>query len=524
MATRRRNKLLILLAVLISLPAVACNLGGLLGGGTGAIDSLEDVKSATVQIVAQGTFIDPEVGMVVNAAGSGSGFIIDPSGIAVTNNHVVTGAAVLNVFVGGETEPRNARVLGVSECSDLAVVDIDGEGYPFFEWYDGDISVGMDVYAAGYPLGDPEFTLTRGIVSKESASGETPWSSVGRVIEHDATINPGSSGGPLVTPDGKVVAVNYLKSASDAFVAAQYFAIARDEAQPVIGVLRDGLDVYSLGINGEAINNGEGLSGVWVSSVKSGSPADSARLKAGDIVLSIEGLVLATDYTMSSYCDILRTHNPWDPMRLEVLRLNTSEFLEGQLNGQPLEVSFSFENSLGSQVTEGTGATYEAYANYVVVTDELNALQVEIPSEWVDVDGRPWVDNGEVIGAAISASADLTTFWDSWLGSGMYFYVTDEFDRLGGDVGLLDTYRAGYIDDCGDGGRREFENLNYRGQYDIFFGCGDSSGPLLVVLTAVPKEDPAAFIVFIGVQATREADLDALDQVLRSFQVIGALP
>ncbi|HLC05962.1 MAG TPA: hypothetical protein VJK02_23240, partial [Anaerolineales bacterium] len=85
MATRRRNKLLILLAVLISLPAVACNLGGLLGGGTGAIDSLEDVKSATVQIVAQGTFIDPEVGMVVNAAGSGSGFIIDPSGIAVTN-------------------------------------------------------------------------------------------------------------------------------------------------------------------------------------------------------------------------------------------------------------------------------------------------------------------------------------------------------------------------------------------------------------------------------------------------------
>ena len=524
MAIDRWNKHLRLLAVLISLPAVACNLGGLLGGGTGAVDSLEDVKSATVQIIAQGTFIDPEVGMVVNAAGSGSGFIVDPTGIAVTNNHVVTGAAVLDVYVGGEAEARNARVLGVSECSDLAVIDIDGEDFPYFEWYEGDIGVGMDVYAAGYPLGDPEFTLTRGIVSKEAASGETPWSSVGRVIEHDATINPGSSGGPLVTPDGKVVAVNYLKSAADAFVAAQYFAIARDEAQPVIGVLRDGLDVYSLGINGEAINNGEGLSGVWVSSVKSGSPADTARVKAGDIVLSIEGLVLATDHTMSSYCDILRTHNPWDPMRLEVLRLSTSEFLEGKLNGQPLEVSFSFENSLGSQVTEGTGASYEVYANYIVVTDELNALQVEIPNEWVDVDRRPWVDNGEVIGAAISASPDLTTFWDSWVGSGMYFYVTDEFDRLGGDVGLLDTYRAGYVEDCADGGRFEFENLVYRGQYDIFLGCGGSSGPLLVVLTAVPKEDPAAFIVFIGVQATREADLDALDQVLRTFQVIGALP
>ena len=100
----------------------------------GAVSSLDDVKSATIQIIAQGTFIDPQVGVMVNAAGAGTGFIIDPSGIAVTNNHVVTGAALLKVYVGGDQQGIHARVLGVSECSDLAVIQIDGGDFPFLSW------------------------------------------------------------------------------------------------------------------------------------------------------------------------------------------------------------------------------------------------------------------------------------------------------------------------------------------------------------------------------------------------------
>ena len=143
----------------------------------------------TIQIESQGTFIDPQVGLVVNGAGRGSGFIIDPSGIAVTNNHVVTGAALLKVWVGGDPTPHNAKVLGVSECSDLAVIDIDGDGYPYLKWYSGNIDVGMDMYVAGYPLGDPEYSLTKGIISKDKANGETSWASVKSVIEYDATTN-----------------------------------------------------------------------------------------------------------------------------------------------------------------------------------------------------------------------------------------------------------------------------------------------------------------------------------------------
>jgi serine protease Do len=139
------------------------------------VTSLDDVRKATIQILTQGTFVDPEIGAQQLFAGRGSGFIIAESGIAVTNNHVVTGAAIVEVKLPEEDKIRSARVLGVSECSDLAVIDIEGEGFRYLNWYQEAITVGMAIYAAGFPLGDPEYTLTQGIVSKEHANGEVPW-------------------------------------------------------------------------------------------------------------------------------------------------------------------------------------------------------------------------------------------------------------------------------------------------------------------------------------------------------------
>ncbi len=273
---------------------------------SGAVSTLEDVQSAVIQIEAEGTFVDPQVGLVVNGAGRGSGFIIDPSGIAVTNNHVVTGSALLKVWVGGQSKTYNAKVLGASECSDLAVIKISGSDFPYLDWYNGSPKVGLDVYAAGFPLGEPEFTLTRGVVSKASANGKTSWASVENVLMHDATINPGNSGGPLVNADGQVVGINYASNSAN-----QYFAIARAEAQSVLDDLRSGKDVTSIGVNGQAVQSDDGsISGIWVSSVKSGSPADKAGVKPGDIITQMEGLVLGTDGTMADYCDILRSTIP----------------------------------------------------------------------------------------------------------------------------------------------------------------------------------------------------------------------
>jgi S1-C subfamily serine protease len=327
---------------------------------SGLVTNLQDVKKATIQIESQGTFIDPQVGLVVNGAGRGSGFIIDPSGIAVTNNHVVTGAALLKVWVGGETTPRNAKVLGVSECSDLAVIDIDGDGYPYLDWYNGSIDPGMDIYVAGYPLGEPEYSLTKGIISKAKANGETNWASVDSVIEYDATTNPGNSGGPVITPDGQVVGVHYAGSSS----TRQAFGISRDIAKGVIDKLRTGTNIDTIGVNGQAVGTEDGsLTGVWVSSVQSGSPADKAGVQAGDIITMMENLVLASDGTMSDYCDILRSHKPGDTLNLQVLRWASSEVLEGQLNGRELAVTSTYDSSSNTNSDSGNTGGEEVNTN-----------------------------------------------------------------------------------------------------------------------------------------------------------------
>ena len=315
-------------------------------GKAGAITKLSDVKEAVVQIESEGTFLDPEFGLQVNSAGRGSGFIVDPSGYIVTNNHVVTGSALVKVWVNGETEARSARVVGYSECNDLAVIKIDGEDLPYLDWYKGQIDPGMEIYLAGFPLGEPEFSLTKGIISKSSTNGDTSWTSIaGGVLGHDATGNPGNSGGPLVTSDGQVVGVHFA-SYKD---ANQYFAIKNTTAEDVVPQLEDGKNVDSIGVNGSIVSTEDGsLTGVWVASVASGSPADKAGIKPGDIITQLEGLVVGTDGTMADYCSVIRTHDASSTLSVTVLRWPTGEILEGQINGRELEVTGQYDGSAGS--------------------------------------------------------------------------------------------------------------------------------------------------------------------------------
>jgi serine protease Do len=138
--------------------------------------NIDEVQQSVIQIEALGTIRSPEVGLT-DGSGRGSGFIISADGLAVTNNHVVTGAATLEVFIGGDTtKSYNATVVGTSECSDLALIDIaEDEPLTPLTWYAGALKVGTEVYAAGFPLGETEYTLTRGIVSKLQAGGDTSW-------------------------------------------------------------------------------------------------------------------------------------------------------------------------------------------------------------------------------------------------------------------------------------------------------------------------------------------------------------
>ena len=485
---------------------------------SGAVTSLDEVKNAVIQIQAEGTFVNQDFSVSYNDAGYGSGFIIDPSGLALTNNHVVTGAALLKVWIGGDTtKSYNAKVVAVSECSDLALIDLEGDGYQYLDWHEGPINVGLEVYSAGYPLGEPQFTLTRGIVSKEEAGGETYWASVDYVIEHDATINPGNSGGPLLDADGKVVGINYRGRETN-----QYFAIGRDLAVKVVDDLDEGQDVESLGINGEAFV-GDDFSGIWVYSVESGSPADKTGIEGGDIVTMLENLILSSDGTMSDYCDVLRSHDADDTLDIEVLRYGTGEVLAGQINGRDLETALTLTDTIEEDISgvfvEDTGS----YSGYISVMDDYGALQMEIPVEWADIYGGYWEDGGDTIGTAISAAADLDAYINTWSESGVFFGASDDLAKLGGYVNLLDVRRDDLIDDCKYDDRYVYEDNLYRGKYDLFENCGES-GNVYFVLTAVPKEDPQAFLILVEMQIGKNADFDALDQILATFDVVGSLP
>lgn len=491
----------------------------------GAVSSLQDARSAVIQIESQGTFVDPEYGEYLGG-GSGSGFIIDPSGIAVTNNHVVTGAATLTVYIGGDTtKGYNAKILGVSECSDLAVIDIEGEGFPYLEWYSGPISVGLEIYTAGFPLGEPEYTLTKGIVSKESAGGNTDWASIETVIMHDATINPGNSGGPLITGDGKIVAVNYRGRGPQ----NQYFAIGRDVAVPIIDQLKSGQDVDSIGVNGTAVSWGDGqYSGIWVSSVASGSPADKTGISGGDIIMSLEGTPLATDGTLADYCKVIRTHGAADTIGVEVLRFATSEILEGQLNGNQLAITYSGGDS-GTDADSNAG---NVSGDFMAVNDDLGMLYVEIPSWWSEIDGQMWeatwgTSSGDIPfqAASIVAAPSLDDFYAYWSAPGVDFSASADWGKIGGYVQILDD--AGYtwyVDSCEKTGRYNYEDPKYEGRFDVW-DCGINAD--VIVLGARPIADKFAYLVLLQIQLGEDwGDSDGTieDRISSTFDVVNTLP
>ena len=485
-------------------------------GSTGAVTSLDGVRSAVIRIVAEGTFVDPDFGEQLNAAGSGSGFIISASGLAVTNNHVVTGAGLVRVFLDGNDQPVNARLLGASECSDLAVIDIAGDGHPFLTLREGSVNPGLDAYAAGFPLGNPEYTLTRGIISKSQANGESEWASVDFVLEHDAQINPGSSGGPLVDADGKVIGINYAGSDD----TNQSFAIGLAELQRIIDQLSAGEHVNSIGVNGQAFLNAQafaanGSTGIWVASVRSGSPADRAGIRAGDVITRLEGLLLATDGTMSDYCDILRSHGPDDVLAFEIWRAESGQLLEGRLNGDTaLTQSFSFARQLGGSLGDSGSAEYE----FVSITDDSGVLSVQVPSTWADLDGTPWFTD-EPFAPSITVSASLDGFRNTWTEPGLFFGVSEELAQLSGVEGVLDLVREaiGLDENCNWVGRFDYSDPFYSGQFDQFEGCGGED-VIYISLAALPED--GRFIISVQVQLRAQQDAGVLDSVLDSFIVI----
>jgi serine protease Do len=222
--------------------------------------------------------------------GAGSGFIVDPSGIIVTNNHVVDHADKIVVSLTDGTE-LPARVLGIDDLTDIAVIKVDPPApLPAVPWGDSTkVEVGDWILAAGNPFGLGG-SVTAGIVSargRDIRSG--PFDDF---IQLDAPINPGNSGGPTFNLSGQVIGVNTAILSPTGVSVGIGFAIPSEIASRVAAELRDKgrVDRGWLGVSvQEATGPAREGGGVAIASIDKTGPAARAGLKTGDIVLAVNG-------------------------------------------------------------------------------------------------------------------------------------------------------------------------------------------------------------------------------------------
>jgi len=228
----------------------------------------------------------------------GSGVIVDPSGLIVTNNHVIGDADEIKVALS-DGEEFESKVVLRDERVDLAVLKIDAKReLDFLDLADSDaVETGDLVLAIGNPFGVGQ-TVTSGIVSA-LARTRIGVSDFGFFIQTDAAINPGNSGGALISMSGRLIGINtaiYSRSGGSIGIG---FAIPSNMVRAVIDQAKGGADAFErpyLGATFEtvtpAIAESLGMrrpSGAIVTEVVAGSPADKAGLKPGDVVLSIDG-------------------------------------------------------------------------------------------------------------------------------------------------------------------------------------------------------------------------------------------
>jgi S1-C subfamily serine protease len=258
------------------------------------IEVAEGLRPAVVNIAVTGrqfAFWDNPTG------GNGSGVVIAPDGLVVTNNHVVENARRVEVtFADGED--AEAEILGTDAASDLAVLRANASGLSAAEFGDaGELQVGQLVLAIGSPYGFHS-TVTAGVVS---ALGRSMRTVAGRLIDNviqtDAAINPGNSGGPLITSHALVVGINTAAIGRGAGIGFS-IPVNHTTRRIMSALISHGIYRRSyLGISGrerplyarEARRlSREQHSGVEVAELESGGPADRAGIRAGDVVVSLD--------------------------------------------------------------------------------------------------------------------------------------------------------------------------------------------------------------------------------------------
>lgn len=297
---------------------------------TAITQAVQKVGPAVVTIVGtipgQMTFF----GQTGDQTVSGSGFFISDEGYILTNNHVVEGTKEVSIILSDGREEK-AALVGTDPYSDIAILKTEGAVPSVAVLGNSDLlNSGESVIAIGSPLGDFKNTVTVGVVSGTGRSIDTGQGyQVEGLIQTDAAINQGNSGGPLVNLAGEVIGVNNMivrGSASGAVAEGLGFAIPVNTAQAVANqiVAQGYFSRPFMGISYQAISPDIAANynlpvqwGVYVTKVAAESPASKAGLQADDIIISLNNVKMDETH---NYLNVLYTYKPGDLVTLGVMR------------------------------------------------------------------------------------------------------------------------------------------------------------------------------------------------------------
>jgi serine protease Do len=292
----------------------------------------------------------------------GSGFIIDKSGLIVTNNHVVQGADKITVILKDDSK-YDAKIVGRDPVTDIALIKVEPKkDLPVVRLGSSDdLKVGEWVVAIGAPFG-LEYTVTAGIVSaKGRVIGSGPYDDF---IQTDASINPGNSGGPLINMQGEVVGINTMIIAGGQGIG---FAIPVNQAKGIIAQLETNGEVTRgwLGVTIQDVNADlaeyyglKGKNGAMVAEVIPGDPADKAGIKAKDIITEVNGKAVTSSRDLTNLAANLQVG---ETAKVTILRDGKPQTLEVKIGKRPLTLAAASQNQreenegeYGFQVTDLT--------------------------------------------------------------------------------------------------------------------------------------------------------------------------
>jgi len=297
------------------------------------IDAVKEVTPSVVSITTTATAQD-FFGRTVEQEGGGTGFIITNDGLILTNKHVAQAGDSLSVMTS-EGKSFDAKVVALDPTNDLAILKIEASGLPVVDLGDSnDLQIGQWIVAIGNALGQLQNTVTVGVISARerqitAGGGTSQQEQLNNLLQTDAAINSGNSGGPLINLAGQVVGINTAVASNAQNIG---FAIPINQAKsaidsykksgkiikPYLGVrytiiTKDIIDSMNLKVNhGALVGAGQGQAAVVAD-----SPAQKAGIKSGDILLEINGEQINENHTLAA---LISEYNPGDEIEIKIYR------------------------------------------------------------------------------------------------------------------------------------------------------------------------------------------------------------